>query len=319
MSKAVITDYTFPDLSIETQILEAAGLEVVSGQCKTPQDLIVLTASADYVITQFAPIDADVIKSMSNCKVIVRYGIGYDNVDCETAKKKGIPVCNIPTYCIDEVADHTLSFILSMTRQLLANAKYVQNGKWGLGTDLSKMRGLYDSTVGIVGLGRIGQAVAKRLQGFGCRLMAYDPVVNSTQAASISCQLVDLDYLLSNSDIITLHCPSLPTTKNIINHSTLLKMKKGSLLINAGRGDLICADALTEALITGHLAGAAIDVFSTEPVPNDSPLLDMDNVLITSHIASASPQSAKTLRETAAQIVVISSKGESLPNIVNGL
>ncbi len=319
MSKAIITDYTFPDLSIETQILEAAGLEVVSGQCKTPQDLIVLTASADYVITQFAPIDADVIKSMSNCKVIVRYGIGYDNVDCETAKKKGIPVCNIPTYCIDEVADHTLSFILSMTRQLLANAKYVQNGKWGLGTDLSKMRGLYDSTVGIIGLGRIGQAVAKRLQGFGCRLMAYDPVVNSTQAASISCQLVDLDYLLSNSDIITLHCPSLPTTKNIINHSTLLKMKKGSLLINAGRGDLICADALTEALITGHLAGAAIDVFSTEPVPNDSPLLDMDNVLITSHIASASPQSAKTLRETAAQIVVISSKGESLPNIVNGL
>jgi len=319
MSKAVITDYTFPDLSIETQILEAAGLEVVSGQCKTPQDLIVLTASADYVITQFAPIDADVIKSMSNCKVIVRYGIGYDNVDCETAKKKGIPVCNIPTYCINEVADHTLSFILSMTRQLLANAKYVQNGKWGLGTDLSKMRGLYDSTVGIIGLGRIGQAVAKRLQGFGCRLMAYDPVVNSTQAASISCQLVDLDYLLSNSDIITLHCPSLPTTKNIINHSTLLKMKKGSLLINAGRGDLICADALTEALITGHLAGAAIDVFSTEPVPNDSPLLDMDNVLITSHIASASPQSAKTLRETAAQIVVISSKGESLPNIVNGL
>ena len=319
MSKAVITDYTFPDLSIETQILEAAGLEVVSGQCKTPQDLIVLTASADYVITQFAPIDADVIKSMSNCKVIVRYGIGYDNVDCETAKKKGIPVCNIPTYCIDEVADHTLSFILSMTRQLLANAKYVQNGKWGLGTDLSKMRGLYDSTVGIVGLGRIGQAVAKRLQGFGCRLMAYDPVVDSTQAASISCQLVDLDYLLSNSDIITLHCPSLPTTKNIINHSTLLKMKKGSLLINAGRGDLICAQALTEALITGHLAGAAIDVFSTEPVPNDSPLLDMDNVLITSHIASASPQSAKTLRETAAQIVVISSKGESLPNIVNGL
>lgn len=319
MSQAVITDYTFPDLSIETQILEAAGLEVVSGQCKTPQDLIVLTASVDYIITQFAPIDADVIKSMSNCKVIVRYGIGYDNVDCETAKKKGIPVCNIPTYCIDEVADHTLSFILSMTRQLLANAKYVQNGKWGLGTDLSKMRGLYDSTVGIVGLGRIGQAVAKRLQGFGCRLMAYDPVVNSTQAASISCQLVDLDYLLSNSDIITLHCPSLPTTKNIINNSTLLKMKKGSLLINAGRGDLICADALTEALITGHLAGAAIDVFSTEPVPNDSPLLDMDNVLITSHIASASPQSAKTLRETAAQIVVISSKGESLPNIVNGL
>ena len=319
MSKAVITDYTFPDLSIETQILEAAGLEVVSGQCKTPQDLIVLTASADYVITQFAPIDADVIKSMSNCKVIVRYGIGYDNVDCETAKKKGIPVCNIPTYCIDEVADHTLSFILSMTRQLLANAKYVQNGKWGLGTDLSKMRGLYDSTVGIIGLGRIGQAVAKRLQGFGCRLMAYDPVVNSTQAASISCQLVDLDYLLSNSDIITLHCPSLPTTKNIINHSTLLKMKKGSLLINAGRGDLICADALTEALITGHLAGAAIDVFSTEPVPNDSPLLDMDNVLITSHIASASPQSAEMLRETAAQIVVISSKGEPLPNIVNGL
>ena len=319
MSKIVITDYTFPDLSIETQILEAAGLEVASGQCKTQQELVTLAADADYVITQFAPIDVDVIKSMPNCKVIVRYGIGYDNVDCEAAKENGIPVCNIPTYCIDEVADHTLSFILSMTRQLLANAKYVQNGEWGLGTDLSNMRGLYDSTVGIVGLGRIGQAVAKRLQGFGCRLIAYDPVVNPTQVSDIGCQLVDLDYLLSNSDIITLHCPSLPSTKNIINNSTLLKMKKGSLLINAGRGDLICADALTEALIMGHLAGAAIDVFSTEPIPADSPLLNMDNVLITSHIASASPQSTRTLRETAAQIVVISTKGEPLPNIVNGL
>ena len=319
MSKVAITDYTFPDLSIETQILEAAGLEVISGQCKTQQDLIMLTANADYVITQFAPVDVDVIKSMSNCKVIVRYGIGYDNVDCEAAKEKGIPVCNIPTYCIDEVADHTLSFILSMTRQLLANAKYVQNGKWGLGTDLSNMRGLYDSTVGIIGLGRIGQAVAKRLKGFGCRLIAYDPVVNPTQVASTGCQLVDLDYLLSNSDVITLHCPSLPATKNIINNSTLSKMKKGGLLINAGRGDLVCADALLEALATGHLAGVAIDVFSTEPVPIDSPLLDMDNVLITSHIASASPQSAKTLRETAAQIVVISAKGESLPNVVNSL
>ena len=319
MSKVAITDYTFPDLSIETQILEAAGLEVISGQCKTQQDLIMLTANADYVITQFAPVDVDVIKAMSNCKVIVRYGIGYDNVDCEAAKEKGIPVCNIPTYCIDEVADHTLSFILSMTRQLLANAKYVQNGKWGLGTDLSNMRGLYDSTVGIIGLGRIGQAVAKRLKGFGCQLIAYDPVVNPTQVASIGCQLVDLDYLLSNSDVITLHCPSLPATKNILNNSTLSKMKKGSLLINAGRGDLVCADALLEALTAGHLAGAAIDVFSTEPVPTDSPLLGMDNVLITSHIASASPQSAKTLRETAAQIVVISAKGESLPNVVNSL
>ena len=319
MSKVAITDYTFPDLSIETRILEAAGLEVISGQCKTQQDLIMLTANADYVITQFAPVDVDVIKAMSNCKVIVRYGIGYDNVDCEAAKEKGIPVCNIPTYCIDEVADHTLSFILSMTRQLLANAKYVQNGKWGLGTDLSNMRGLYDSTVGIIGLGRIGQAVAKRLKGFGCQLIAYDPVVNPTQVASTGCQLVDLDYLLSNSDVITLHCPSLPATKNILNNSTLSKMKKGSLLINAGRGDLVCADALLEALTAGHLAGAAIDVFSTEPVPTDSPLLGMDNVLITSHIASASPQSAKTLRETAAQIVVISAKGESLPNVVNSL
>jgi len=205
MSKVAITDYTFPDLSIETQILEAAGLEVISGQCKTQQDLIMLTANAGYVITQFAPVDVDVIKAMSNCKVIVRYGIGYDNVDCEAAKEKGIPVCNIPTYCIDEVADHTLSFILSMTRQLLANAKYVQNGKWGLGTDLSNMRGLYDSTVGIIGLGRIGQAVAKRLKGFGCQLIVYDPVVNPTQVASTGCQLVDLDYLLSNSDVITLH------------------------------------------------------------------------------------------------------------------
>lgn len=317
--KTTITDYTFPDLEIERGILEPLGCEVLAGQCKTPEALIYLTSDADYVITQFAPLDAAVIESMQKAKIIVRYGIGYDNVDCEATRAKQIPVCNIPDYCIDEVADHTLAFILSMTRSLRANCAYMMKGNWGLGVGLEEMRSLRDQTVGIVGLGRIGKAVATRLRGFGGQTLASDPVVSASDASLLGCKLVGLEELLAESDIVTLHCPSSEQTRNIINENSLKKMKPGATLINVGRGDLVDLTALTDALETKHLGAAALDVFNPEPLPGDSPLLQMNNVIVSSHIASASPKASRALRETAANLVVKAITGEPLPNVVNGV
>ena len=319
MFRVAITDYTFPTLEIEESILQAAGCEIVSGQCKTPEALIVLVADADAVITQFAPVNADVVAAMQKARVIVRYGIGYDNVACDAAREKGIPVCNVPDYCIDEVADHTLGFILALTRQLRANCSLIAKGQWGLAVPLEQMRALRDQTDGVIGLGRIGRTVVERLRPFKPTILAVDPLVSAEAAAELGCALTSLDELLAKSDIVTLHCPSTDATRNLINAESLSRMKSGSLLINIGRGDLVDLAALTESLESGHTAGAALDVFNPEPLSSDCTLPAMDNVIVSSHIASCSPVAAQKLRETAAKLTVAALRGEALPSIVNGL
>ena len=177
MPTVAITDYSFPDLEIEQAILSAAGFELRSGNDKQTSALKLIVAEADAVITQFAPINSEVIGAMQRAKVIVRYGIGVDNVDLAAARACGIPVCNVPDYCIDEVADHTLAFILGTTRQVVPNTLHVRDGKWGLATPLDQLRTLRDQTVGIVGFGRIGREVAARLGPFKSRRLVFDAFV----------------------------------------------------------------------------------------------------------------------------------------------
>lgn len=317
MFKVAITDYTFPSLEVEEAILEPAGCAIVSGQCKTPELLIPLVADADAVITQFAPVNADVVAAMQKARVIVRYGIGFDNVACDAAREKNIPVCNIPDYCIDEVADHTLAFMLSMTRCVRANCAHMLRGQWGLGVPLDQMRALRDQTVGVIGLGRIGRAVVERLKPFRPAILAADPAVAAVDAAALGATLTRLDDLLAQSDVVTLHCPSTADTRGLINQQSLQSMKPGSILINVGRGDLVKLDALAAALQSGHIAAAALDVFDPEPLPAGNPLPAMNNVVVSSHVASASPKAVRKLRESAAATALAALRGEPLPNVVN--
>ena len=319
MAKIVVTDYTFPALEVEESVLQPLGFELASGQCKTPEALIALVADADAVITQFAPVNASVIAAMQNAKVIVRYGIGVDNVDLESARQRGIPVCNVPDYCIDEVADHTLAFMLSVTRQVVQNTLYIRDGKWGLATGLDPLRTMRDQTVGIVGFGRIGREVAARLAPFKSRRLVFDPVLAPETIREHGCEAVTLEELLAESDIVSLHCPSSAQTRKLVNADSIRAMKKGAIVINLARGDLIDTQALISALESGHLAGAALDVCDPEPIPADSPLRSMPNVITASHIASASPKSVRTLRLTAARIAAMAVNGEQLPNVVNGV
>ncbi|MEE3368255.1 MAG: C-terminal binding protein [Planctomycetota bacterium] len=319
MTKVAVTDFTFPNLDLESAILEPLGCQLVAGQCKDAASLIELTADADHVITQFAPIDAEVIAAMQRAGVIVRYGIGVDNVDLDAARTRGIPVCNVPDYCIEEVSDQTLAFMLGCTRQLSANHRKVATGDWGLGTPLEQMRTLCDLVVGVAGFGRIGRAVTRRLVAFGCRVQVFDPIVKSNDIESLGAVATDWDALVKSSDVLTLHCPSTDQTRGIINRETLSQMPPGAILINVARGDLVDSDALVGALQTGHLSGAALDVFDPEPLPADHPLTQLENVLLSSHIASASVKAARKLRETVAGIVAARVRGEQLPNIVNGV
>lgn len=316
--KVVITDYSFPNLEIEEGILIAAGHEVVAWKEKRPaEELIELVRDAHAVITQFASVNTDVIANMRQARVIVRYGIGVDNVDLAAARARGIPVCNVPDYCIDEVADHTLAFILGTTRQVVTNSNLVHSRKWGLATSLDQMRALRDLTVGVVGFGRIGREVAARLKAFKCRVLVHDPVVVDSTIIHAGCAPASLAQLLSDSDVITLHCPSTATTRGLINRSSLATTRRGVILINLARGDLVDSQALTEALQSGQVSNAALDVFAPEPIPADHPILQMENVILASHIASASVPAVRKLRETAAGLALMAVRGEPLPNVVN--
>ena len=317
--KVVITDWTFPDLSVEAEILKAHGVELVARQCKTEVDLIELCADADAVITQFARVNANVVSAMRKARAIVRYGIGVDNVDLDAARARGIPVCNVPDYCIDEVADQTLAFILATTRQVVTHANHLRAGKWGLVTPLAGMKALRDLTVGVVGFGRIGREVVKRLIPFKCAVQMFDPVVAASEIEKLGARAVSFDELLKNADVLTLHCPSTPQTRRLMNRDTFAKLKPGVIFINASRGDLADPDALTAALQSGHLGGAALDVFDPEPIPADHPIRALPNVILAPHIASCSMPAVTKLRKSVANLALAAVRGEALSTIVNGV
>ena len=316
MKNVVITDYSFDDLSIEKEILEKNGLNLFSAKNPKKDELKILTENADYIITQFAKLDSDIINNLTKAKIIVRYGVGYDNVDIKTARSKKIPVCNIPDYCIDEVADHTIAFILNATRGICKNHEKVSQGNWGLGVPLDEMKSLNDLNIGIIGYGRIGQAVVERLIPFKANILISDPYFrNPTNNKGLS--FVEINELFKKSDIISLHCPSTEKTKNIINHHSLSLMKNGVSIINLGRGDLIDMKSFLNALKNKNINSAALDVFDIEPLAEDHPLRSFDNVLFSSHVASASIKAAKKLRQSAAELVVKCHNNEKLNNIVN--
>jgi D-3-phosphoglycerate dehydrogenase len=317
--KVVVTDYTFPSLDLEAGVLEPLGCELVGTQCKTPAQAATAVADADCVVTQFAPIDASVVGAMRKTRAIVRYGIGVDNVDLAAARERGIPVCNVPDFCIDEVADHTLAFILAATRNVVPNCLGVRRGEWKLAVPIEAMRSLRELTVGIVGFGRIGRAVAQRLLPFGCRLLGHDPGVPNIEvtAAGVAPRL--LDALLAESDLITLHCPATAVTRGMIDAAAIARMKPGAILVNLARGAVVDSAALVEGLSRGHISAATLDVFDPEPIPPDHPLLSMPNVTLAAHVSSASPKAVRRLRETVAHIVACCVQGQPLPNVVNGV
>lgn len=313
--KVVITDYGFPDLKQEKKLLEGIGYEVVAGQCKTAEEVLDLSRDAEAVMVQWAPVTREVIEGLENCRIIIRYGIGVDNVDLTAAKEKGIPVCNVPDYCIQEVADHAVALALSLGRQLLITDRRVRDGVWKI-TPPKPMPAFREMKFATVGYGRIAREVLKRAAVFGFQKATCDPFVKAEAIQKDNTIPMSLDQLFEQADIISLHSPLNKETHHLINESSLGKMKSNALLINTSRGGLVDADALADAISKGKIAGAGIDVFEQEPLPAEHPLRKCENVILTSHTAWYSESSIPELQLKATEEAIRGLTGQPLTSRV---
>ncbi len=314
--RTVITDHGFPNLKHEEATLAAAGSTLVVAQCKTPDEVIAAARDADALLVQWAPVNAAVIAALTRCKVIVRYGIGYDNVDLAAAKARGIPVCNVPDYGVNEVAEHAVSLALALARQLPQIDARLRAGTWKITPD-RPMPALGESTFATAGFGRIARHTHTVMRGFGGQRIAYDPFVTAEAMAAEGVEKVELDALFARADLLSLHLPLTPETKHFISAARLAAMKRTAILVNTARGPLVDTVALAAALHAGTIAGAGIDVFETEPFPADHPLRAAPNALLTSHVAWYSESSIPRLQRLAAEEAVRGLKGEPLKNRVN--
>ena len=276
------------------------------------EDFLKVIGEYDAVIVGADHMTAKVIEAGKKLKIICKHGAGVDNIDCEKAKEMGIPVTNVPATNSDAVADFAFGLILNIARKISANAFEVKRGKWNkdIGVDVCK------KTLGIIGCGAIGRRVAKRGQGFDMRVLGYDPYVKESANLS-NIELVDLETLIKESDFISIHVPLTPDTRNLISSKEMHQMKKGAFIINTARGGIVDENALYQFLTNGHLGGAALDVTEQEPIQADSPLLKLDNVIITSHIASYSKESLNAVSMACAKNIIKIINNETPDNIVN--
>jgi D-3-phosphoglycerate dehydrogenase len=309
--RVVYTDFGFPDISVERAIVEEAGGELVPAQCTTPAEVIAAARGADALLVQWAPVTAEVIATLDRCRAIVRIGIGVDNVDLQAAAAARIPVCNVPDYCLDEVADHALALALALARQLPQIDARVRAGTWSI-TPPAPMPAFREMTFATVGLGRIARRVLDRARPFGFRLAAYDPAVAAADAAALGVDLLALDDLVAVADLLSLHCPHTPETHHLLNAERLARMKPTAVVVNTSRGALVDGAALAAALAAGHLGGAGLDVFDPEPLPPDDPLRTAPNALLTSHVSWYSAQSVPRLQRLAAEEAARALRGEPL-------
>ncbi|MCL4249350.1 MAG: C-terminal binding protein [Anaerolineae bacterium] len=316
--KVIITDFGSPENELEAEEFRRSGLDVdlVRLNAKTPDELLPHVLDADGLIVQWTNIDADILRSLEHCKVISRYGIGVDMIDLAVAGECGIPVCNTPEYCIDEVSTHTLSFILMLNRQILPQHRYVQAGKWGSPRPTPPSR-LSGQTVGVVGMGNIGRVVVRKLLPFGVTVLVYDPHIAADQVAAAGAEQVELDDLLRRSDYVSLHCPLTDETRHLIGAPQFKAMKPTAYLINMARGPVVDQAALYDALVNKEIAGAALDVLEKEPPSPDDPLLALENVIVTPHLSSWSAESFVQLRREVVQNVVTVLRGEQPRSVVN--
>jgi D-3-phosphoglycerate dehydrogenase / 2-oxoglutarate reductase len=315
--RVVVTDLTESGNDIELEIFANSGLpiELVTAEETGRAGLLAATAGAHALMVQFAKIDRALIESLTSCRVIARYGVGVDMVDINAATDMGIPVANVPHFCIDEVSSQTIGFVLDLNRRTLPLAAHVRAGRWGTMPPITPPSRLRGQVLGVVGFGAIGSEVARKAQAFGLEVVAYDPFAVPDRHPGMS--FVPLPQLLAQSDYVTLHCPLTDATRGLIGAAELAQMKRSAYLLNLSRGPVVDQAALTEALRTGVILGAALDVLTTEPPDPTDPLLQLDNVIVTPHIASWSIEAGVELRREVAQSVVHALQGREPASVVN--
>lgn len=301
--KVVLLQHSYPNVQHERRVIESAGGEFVDGDLLSQEDCLRACEDADGILVRWHKITPELIQRFRRCKIIVRYGVGYDNVDVNAATRANIIVGHIPHYCLDEVSSHAIALLLACVRRVVSKHRKMEGGSW----DVNPLERIYRTarrTLGLVGLGNIGQAVARKMNGWGMRLLATDPFVDPAVAKELQVELVALDTLLRESDYVSLHVPLLPETKHLISRSELALMRPEAILVNTARGPVLDNQAVLEALGAGRLAHVALDVFEEEPPPPESPLRRHSRILMSDHIAWYSEEAQTELQITAAEEIV---------------
>ena len=297
--QVVITDCDHGSIEEEKEEFGRMGAELILAQVQEEKDLIRACREADGLINQYALLPRRVLENLPKCKVVSRYGVGVDSVDLRAATDLGIIVANVPDYCIDEVANQTLSMILGLIRKTAFFDKKVKSGQWDfrLGIPIYRTQG---KTLGLIGCGKIGLEVAKRISAFGVRVIAFDPYL---EKAPQGIELKDFDTVLKESDFISIHCPLNDSTRHLIGERAFGKMEKKPIVVNTSRGPIIDERALIHALNKGMISGAGLDVLEKEPPDPQNPLLRMDNVVLSPHVGFYSEDSISELKRRTAKNV----------------
>jgi D-3-phosphoglycerate dehydrogenase len=310
--RLVVLDASYGDILVESEAASAYGVTVEDAGGVSGEAVVGAAHDADGVLVQYGQIGESVMERCPAWRVIGRYGVGVDNVDLDAASRRGIAVINVPDYCVEEVATHTAALVLACTRKLAESQALVDSGRWGGWSELRPVQQLSESTLGLVGVGRIGREVVRLLGPFFGRVIAHD-----VAASSDLVEMVTLDEVFAEADVVSLHCPLTPQTRGLVDATRLASMKRNGLLVNVSRGGLVDTAALAAALAGGTIAGAGIDVLPEEPPDPTDPLLGAPNVVITPHTAWYSERSLVSCRRLLAERCSAYLTGGAVPTIVN--
>jgi len=319
--KVVLVDFDddlFAPPGKEAEFLQKANACWHAGQYRNKDEIISVVHDADVVMIQSLRLllTGDVIRKMEKCRCIIRLGIGYDSVDVKTATELGIMVCNIPLYCIDDVAEHTLAMLLDAVRHIGLQDRLIRQGKWDRRAARPSRR-IKGSTFGLLSFGRIARGVAQRAKGLGMKVLAFDPYVGYEEMANLGVIKVEMEDLLKRSDFVSVHTPLTDATHHLLGKDEFAIIKQGAVLVNTSRGGIIDTKAMVEALKNGKLMAAALDVMEEEPLPASSPLRELDNVILTPHVGAYNDQSNEDLYRAACEIACEVLYNQRPPSVVN--
>ncbi len=300
--KIYISDCDMSDIKPELAVFEKYGIECEWLHCKTQEEFIEKCPDATVILNQYLPMNEKVFKAIPSLKLIVRYGVGVDHINLDDATKYGVQVCNVPDYGTEEVADHAVALMMTLSRKVFHSVPLVKSGIWDYAQSAPILR-FNKMTVGVIGVGRIGRAFARMVNSMGCKVIGYDAFLKQKDVPDYI-KLVSMDEVFTQSDVISLHCFLNETTENLINADTLKSMKKTAFLINVARGGLVDEDALAKAVINKEIAGAGLDVVKKEPMPKEHIFNQISNILVTPHIAWYSEDASEDLKTKCAQEAV---------------
>jgi D-3-phosphoglycerate dehydrogenase len=304
-----VTDSPFPSLDPAKKALARLAPEFRMAKSASADDIVAVARDADAILVTYAKLPGELLRQLTRCKAIGRFGLGVDNIDLPAAKELGIAVNYVPDYCLREVSDHAMALLLALARKVTLANKLVQSGRWEV-PPIVPLRRLEGQVLGLVGFGNIPRALAPKAKAFGLKVLTHDPYVMPDVLAAAGVEGVSFDDLLARSDFISVHAPLMAATRGLMNAAAFAKMKKGASLINTARGPLVDEAALVAALDSGRLGGAGLDVVTTEPLAKDSALVGRDNVILTPHTAFYSVEALEELQTKCASDVARVLSGE---------